>query len=230
MVTSEKLTGVKEVIAFLAERFPNCFTAEGEAKPLKIGIFKELAERVGDDELVSRTQLRQALRRYTSSWRYLKCVSKGGLRIDLDGVEGAALETDHISHAVKALDESKARFEKSRKTLKDKKSYKKSQNETGDNSTKQARLDTSKPRADKKLGKTAQATADKAKRGDIKKAVKVELLPLTTEKRQPGTAVLVKFGNSPVPGTIKDVTKGDVHVQLNSGMVIKTKAENLFLA
>ncbi len=40
MENQPKLNSSKEVIAFLAERFPHCFSAEGEARPLKIGIFK----------------------------------------------------------------------------------------------------------------------------------------------------------------------------------------------
>lgn len=46
MENQPKLNSSKEVIAFLAERFPQCFSAEGEARPLKIGIFQDLVERV----------------------------------------------------------------------------------------------------------------------------------------------------------------------------------------
>ena len=46
MENQPKLNSSKEVIAFLAERFPLCFSAEGEARPLKIGIFQDLVERV----------------------------------------------------------------------------------------------------------------------------------------------------------------------------------------
>ena len=42
MENQPKLNSSKEVIAFLAERFPHCFSAEGEARPLKIGIFQTL--------------------------------------------------------------------------------------------------------------------------------------------------------------------------------------------
>ncbi|CDL40209.1 ProQ: influences osmotic activation of compatible solute ProP [Citrobacter freundii] len=35
MENQPKLNSSKEVIAFLAERFPQCFSAEGEARPLK---------------------------------------------------------------------------------------------------------------------------------------------------------------------------------------------------
>lgn len=37
-----KLNSSKEVIAYLAETFPRCFTLEGEARPLKIGILRTL--------------------------------------------------------------------------------------------------------------------------------------------------------------------------------------------
>lgn len=238
-----KLTDVKDVIAFLAQRFPKCFSAEGETKPLKIGIFKDLAEQVTDQEVLSRTRLRQALRRYTSSWRYLKCVAKGGLRIDLNGEQGAALEADHIEYAAKALEQSKARFEKNRKALKDnlknKKSYKKSQNDTGESDKKKVKLGRGQQRADNNKGLASATAIDKGgrkhkkrdKSSDKRPVVQtVELLPLPEDKRTSGTPVLVKFGNSPVLGVIKEVNKGDVHVELNSGMVIRTRLESLFLA
>lgn len=46
MENQPKLNSSKEVIAFLAERFPQCFSAEGEARPLKVGIFQDLVARV----------------------------------------------------------------------------------------------------------------------------------------------------------------------------------------
>lgn len=58
MENQPKLNSSKEVIAFLAERFPHCFSAEGEARPLKIGIFQDLVERVGGEMNLSKTQLR----------------------------------------------------------------------------------------------------------------------------------------------------------------------------
>ncbi len=80
MENQPKLNSSKEVIAFLAERFPHCFSAEGEARPLKIGIFQDLVERVGGEMNLSKTQLRSALRLYTSSWRYLYGVKPGATR------------------------------------------------------------------------------------------------------------------------------------------------------
>lgn len=228
-VEIEKITDVKEIIALLAQKFPLCFSVEGEAKPLKIGIFKDLAQRLEDDGQVSRTQLRQALRRYTSSWRYLKCVAKGGPRFDLDGEKGEVLETDHIEHAVKALEQSKARFEKKKKPVKDKKIYKKSQSDTGETTNKQAKFKGNK-RANAQTGKKNEQNGDKSANKSSHKRPEQKLKPLSDEMNKPGTQVLVKLGQSPVPGTIKEVGKGEVHVQLNSGMVIKTRFENIFLA
>lgn len=77
----QKLTDTKAIIAYLVEKFPLCFIAEGEAKPLKIGLFQDLAEALKDDERVSKTQLRQALRQYTSNWRYLHGCREGAERV-----------------------------------------------------------------------------------------------------------------------------------------------------
>ena len=96
MENQPKLNSSKEVIAFLAERFPQCFSAEGEARPLKIGIFQDLVERVGGEMNLSKTQLRAALRLYTSSWRYLYGVKAGAIRVDLDGNPCGELEEQHM--------------------------------------------------------------------------------------------------------------------------------------
>ena len=97
MENTEKLKNSKEVIAYIAECFPKCFTLEGEAKPLKIGIFQDLAERLNDDPKVSKTQLRAALRQYTSSWRYLHGVKPGATRVDLDGNSAGAVSYTHLT-------------------------------------------------------------------------------------------------------------------------------------
>ncbi len=45
---------------------------------------------------LSKTQLRAALRLYTSSWRYLYGVKAGAIRVDLDGNPCGELEEQHI--------------------------------------------------------------------------------------------------------------------------------------
>lgn len=114
MENQPKLNSSKEVIAFLAERFPQCFSAEGEARPLKIGIFQDLVERVEGEMNLSKTQLRSALRLYTSSWRYLYGVKPGATRVDLDGNPCGELDEQHVEHARKQLEEAKARVQAQR--------------------------------------------------------------------------------------------------------------------
>lgn len=114
MENQPKLNSSKEVIALLAERFPLCFTAEGETRPLKIGIFQDLVERVSETDNLSKTQLRSALRLYTSSWRYLYGVKLGVQRVDLDGNPCGELEQQHVDHARKQLEEAKARVQAQR--------------------------------------------------------------------------------------------------------------------
>ena len=115
MENNEKLKNSKELIAYLCERFPTCFILDGEAKPLKIGIFQDLAERLAEDPKVSKTLLRSALRQYTSSWRYLHGVKAGATRVDLDGNEAGILTEEHVTHAKQALKESKDKVFASRR-------------------------------------------------------------------------------------------------------------------
>lgn len=124
MENTEKLKNSKEIVAYLVEKFPACFIAEGEAKPLKIGIFQDLAARLADDERVSKTMLRSALRQYTSSWRYLHGLKAGQARVDLDGNPGELLTEEHIEHAKQALKESKDKVFASRRAKDDKKEQK----------------------------------------------------------------------------------------------------------
>ncbi|AGQ38450.1 TPA: RNA chaperone ProQ [Mannheimia haemolytica] len=93
----------KEVIAYLAEKFPLCFTLEGEVKPLKVGLFQELAEALKDDEKISKTLLRQVLRNYTNSWRYLAASQANVARVGLQGEEVGVVTEDEATHAAEAL-------------------------------------------------------------------------------------------------------------------------------
>lgn len=94
---------VKEVIAYLAEKFPLCFSTTGEAKPLKVGLFQDLAEALADDEKVSKTLLRQALRAYTMSWRYLACCQANAVRVGLQGEEAGVVDEAQAEHAAQSL-------------------------------------------------------------------------------------------------------------------------------
>lgn len=181
MENSEKLKNSKEVIAYLAERFPECFISNGEAKPLKIGIFQDLAERMAEDPKVSKTLLRTALRQYTSSWRYLHGLKAGMSRVDLDGNPCGELTQEHIDHARQALKDSK----------------------------------------EKVFGPRKEKPAAKKPRPRVKK---VDPAKLAVEQN-----VKVLLGKSPVPATIKEVTRDDVQVELKTGMSVRVTFDHIVL-
>lgn len=210
MENTEKLKNSKEIVAYLVEKFPACFIAEGEAKPLKIGIFQDLAERLADDARVSKTMLRSALRQYTSSWRYLHGLKAGQARVDLDGNPGELLTEEHIEHAKQALKESKERVFASRRT------------NTKEEKAKQ-------PRRPAPRKADAVAKSDKPKAAPKAPVADVPLVKVDAANLKVDQGVRVVLGKSPVPATIKEVTKDDVQVQLQTGMMLRVKFEHLVL-
>lgn len=215
MENQEKFSNSKEVIAFLADTFPKCFSLVGDAKPLKIGIFQELSERLKEEPRLSKTLLRSSLRHYTNSWRYLHSVKEGAHRVDLDGNNDAAIEKEHADHAVQQLAESKAKVAEKRKVAKPAKTNPKS-------------ADT-KTYKDKK----EKASKEKSKGTKVDKTnstKQVAPAKLTDTDLVAGTEVTVKVGKSPLPATITEVSKDGVHVQLQTGMLVKVQIDNLRLA
>ncbi|HFQ4988815.1 TPA: RNA chaperone ProQ [Vibrio vulnificus] len=204
---TEKLKNSKEVIAYIAECFPKCFTLEGEAKPLKIGIFQDLAERLSEDEKVSKTQLRAALRQYTSSWRYLHGVKLGATRVDLDGNECGVLEEEHVEHAKATLAESKAKVQARRK----------------EQAQKARDEEKSKPKA-KKASQQRRANKPQAQKPAKQP---VETRALNADELITGKAVNVNMGKGNMAATIVEINKDDVRVQLSNGLQMVVKAEHL---
>ncbi|WP_371372403.1 RNA chaperone ProQ [Thalassotalea aquiviva] len=201
----------KEIIAHLAEKFPACFSLEGAVKPLKVGIFQDLAEALVDDEKVSKTQLRQALRHYTSSWRYLKSIKAGNHRIDLAGEQVELIDEEQASFAAKTLKESQEKFaNKKTQDKKENRPYK------GTKGAVKGSTITSKPKS----------KAVKAKKAPAKQ--KVNLTQLDADTLSVGMNIMVQVGNSPLNATITEVAGKDVTVQLSSGMVVKTQADKIF--
>ncbi|ASJ96951.1 MULTISPECIES: RNA chaperone ProQ [Shewanella] len=213
MESTEKLTDTNAILAYLYETFPLCFIAEGETKPLKIGLFQDLAERLADDSKVSKTQLRIALRRYTSSWRYLKGVKAGAQRVDLDGNECGELEQEHIDHAQATLKESqeKAKAKRAAKAAAEK-------------------TDKPGPKAEKKAFKKPLPKRSKPAPKVTKPQVEAQnLSPAVLTELKPNQRVSVKLGKSPVAGVILDIKKEDVQVQLDSGLTVKVPVEHILL-
>ncbi|CNI09772.1 RNA chaperone ProQ [Yersinia pekkanenii] len=240
MENQPKLNSSKEVIAFLAERFPLCFTAEGEARPLKIGIFQDLVERVQGEENLSKTQLRSALRLYTSSWRYLYGVKVGAERVDLDGNPCGVLEEQHVEHARKQLEEAKARVQAQRAEQQAKK-----------REAAIAAGETPEPRRPRPAGKkpaprreagvavenrkprqspSPQQANQKQARPPRPPAEENQPRPVPVtdiSKLQIGQEIKVRAGKSAMDATVLEIAKDGVRVQLSSGLAMIVRAEHL---
>ncbi|MGM3162991.1 RNA chaperone ProQ [Dickeya undicola] len=241
MENQPKLNSSKEVIAYLAERFPLCFTLEGEARPLKIGIFQDLVERVSESEHVSKTQLRSALRLYTSSWRYLYGVKLGAQRVDLDGNACGELEQQHVEHARKQLEEAKARVQAQRAEQQAKK------RESGE-------AEPSRPRpagsrnAPRRERDAAGAVPRKPRSPSSRSAQSVSSSSEKSQPRQPkaarvvqperqavtdisslqiGQEIKVRAGKNAMDATVLEIAKDGVRVQLASGLAMIVRAEHL---
>lgn len=200
MTDVQKLTNNKEIIAYLAEKFPLCFSVDGEAKPLKVGIFQDLAEALAEDEKVSKTQLRQALRQYTAGWRYLYACKEGAERVDLQGSPVGVLDKEHAEHAAQKLAESKAKVAEKR---------------TLDN--------VKNPKAPKKAVRPNNKFVAK------KPNNKPKVLPVDITTLQNGVGVKVKAGNGMKRATVLDIAKDSVRVELENGLTISVTPDRLFL-
>lgn len=222
MENQQKLTSSKEVIAYLAECFPQCFTLEGEARPLKIGIFQDVVERLGEDARVSKTQLRSALRQYTSSWRYLHGVKAGASRIDLDGNACGELDQQHIDHARQQLEEAKARVKAKRAAAK---------KEDGDKAAPR------RPRQEKRADARTPARAAVARKAKPSRTVsaaepkkQISEAPVQSvdiAQLSVGQAIKVRAGKALMDATVLEVAKDGARVQLASGLAMIVRAEHL---
>ena len=206
---SAKLTNNKAVIEYLAEKFPLCFSVEGEAKPLKIGLFQDLAEALKDDEHVSKTQLRHALRQYTSNWRYLHGCRLGAERVDLQGNPAGVLEQEHAEHAAQQLAEAKAKVAEKRAAEK-----------------KAAKVTQKKRPARKPMDK--KVNAEKGAKSARVQTAKVELTSLDFSTVTKGANVKVKAGDNAQKAVVLEVLKDAARVQLENGLVINVTADRLF--
>jgi ProP effector len=216
-----KRTSTKELIAYLAEKYPACFSIEGAAKPLKIGIFQDIAAQLTDDDNLSKTRLRQALRHYTSSWRYLKSIKLGVHRIDLSGEQAEEIDKEQADHASKTLKASQEKFSNKNRKEKDVKQPAKGA-KLEDKSEK--RSAPSKSTTQNRSAKFKAVTTSKV----VAKKAEIVLKPVELNGVSVGNLVKVKLGNAPMSATITEIAGKDVSVQLDSGMVIKTQIQNIY--
>ncbi|MBK4713821.1 MULTISPECIES: RNA chaperone ProQ [Tenebrionibacter/Tenebrionicola group] len=222
MENQPKLNNSKEVIAFLAERFPQCFSAVGEARPLKIGIFQDLVARVEGEMQLSKTQLRSALRLYTSSWRYLYGIKSGAIRVDLDGNPCGELEEQHVEHARKQLEEAKARVQAQRASQQAKK-----REAAAVASQEDAPRRERKPRPAPRRKENAEQRKPRAEKQTRENAATRHTPVTDISALKPGQVVKVKAGNNAMDATVGEITKDGVRVQLASGMSLIVRAEHL---
>ncbi|HHR6080643.1 TPA: RNA chaperone ProQ [Providencia alcalifaciens] len=232
MENQPKLNSSKEVIAFLAERFPRCFIAEGEARPLKVGIFQDIVGNLTEEDGISKTQLRSALRMYTSSWRYLYGVKEGAKRVDLNGDDCGELDAEHIAHARQQLAEAKARVQAQRaeqqKTQKRPAAKKPSDNAPRqDKAPRQndANKENSSRRRPSDKKERPQNTAPKKPRSNPAEENLKSVTDINTLKV--GQTLKVKVGSSMMDASVLEIAKDGVRVQLPSGLAMIVRAEHL---
>lgn len=212
--TEQAFASPRAIIEFLAEKFPACFSVKGEAKPLKVGIFEELAAAVADVEGLSKTKLRQAVRHYTSSIRYLQSVKNGAKRIDLQGVEGEAIEAEHQQHAEEKLKEIHARLAERKKQQ---------------GRARSAKAE-GKDKSARKTVRRAQNVPPRKKRTNTNTKPEqnlANLKPVKLSELKVGAQVQVSLGRAPMPATVKEINRDSVLVELNSGMTVAVQAEHV---
>ena len=227
MENQPKLNSSKEVIAFLAERFPRCFIAEGEARPLKVGIFQDIVGNLTEEDGISKTQLRSALRMYTSSWRYLYGVKEGAKRVDLNGDDCGELDAEHIAHARQQLAEAKARVQAQRaeqqKTQKRPAAKKPSDKAPRQNDANNKQNASRRRPSDKK--ERPQTAAPKKPRSNPVEENLKSVTDINTLKV--GQTLKVKVGSSMMDASVLEIAKDGVRVQLPSGLAMIVRAEHL---
>lgn len=210
MDAQPELKSSKDIIVYLANQFPNCFTIEGDAKPLKVGIFQDLVEKLSNNEQFSKTKLRMALRSYTVSWRYLHCLKEGASRVDLDGNCGDVITAAQAEHAQIQLKESKERAKVNKKVVV--------------NRDKPNRQVGEKP-------KTASKSKNIATKPPVKKTEKIskQLPKVDITKLNINDVVKVILGSKPVSATISSIEKNNVKVKISSGMELTVSIDRILL-
>ena len=226
----QKFSNSKEVIAYLAQKFPLCFSLEGEAKPLKIGIFQDLAAALENDEKVSKTQLRHALRQYTSNWRYLHGCKAGAVRVDLDGNACGSLEQEHADHAAEQLQQAKSKVAERKAQMRaalKAKNVELAKAEEAAGKAPQHKKPTSKA---KPFVKSAVKAQSAVKAGNKNRPAAQPLVSVDVASLQKGQEVKVKLAEKANRATILDVMKDSARVQLQSGMMLNVAFEHLYNA
>lgn len=229
----DKQVNQKETLAFLSKTYPKCFISDGPAKPLKIGIFQDLAKELDGNEAISKRMLRMSLRHYTSSWRYLASIKSGTSRINLQGEECETVEQEHADHAALQLKESKAKAAKLRESRKPSKhkGYQNGENleaEDAETSTKGASANANERKQIRNKRASIKKSSHKPKNNTHKAKKDKEVRAITDEEVSVGSSLLVKLGKEPMPVVVTAIGKDGISVQLKSGMTVKVQQQQLY--
>lgn len=238
MENQPKFNSSKKIITFLAKRFPQCFIAEGKARPLKIGIFQDIVARLTEEDGISKTQLRSALRMYTSSWRYLYGVKEGAKRVDLDGNDCGDLESEHVEYTRQQLMDAKARIQAQRTEQKVKKREFQQKLQKVDNekilsatSSKKSEFSrsTTKTKEINKKHKHHSYSKNQAKKTHNSKMANLAKLQSVTDisTLKVGQVLKVMVGQSIVDASVLEIAKDGVRVQLPTGLAMIVRAKHL---
>lgn len=227
----------KEIVAYLVKTYPNCFAAESSksAKPLKIGLFNDLIERINWDEVeFSKTKLRVAIRYYTNSWEYLSSIVAGAKRVDLDGNEGEEVTSEHAEYAQARLADSKAKFEAAKVArLAAKKAARAAQGEREGQKRgprKNGKFNANKAHGGKFEGRNGKRFDNRSNRNFKSQPKNVEPVPfekLDAQEVTVGRKVHVMIGSSNVSAVVKEVIKGVVAVEFDTGMVARVAIDSV---
>jgi sRNA-binding protein len=100
--TSPKNGETQAVIMRLAELFPKAiFVYEQRRRPLAVGIHNQISEQVVGT--IAPDELGHALRAYVRNVGYLRAMSRGGPRIDLEGNSVGVVSPEQQASAAKAV-------------------------------------------------------------------------------------------------------------------------------
>lgn len=180
---------------------------------------------------LSKTQLRSALRLYTSSWRYLYGIKAGATRVDLDGNPCGVLDEQHVEHARKQLEDAKARVQAQRDQQRAAR-REAGEGEEGASAPRRPRKPAPrKPAEGEAARKPRPQSAERPTASQNRKPAprpEQQAKPITdTSTLQPGQSIKVKAGKSAMDATVLEVSKDGVRVQLASGMAMIVRAEHL---
>ena len=93
----------RAIIELLCDRFPQTFNRNGP-RPLKVGVYADVLAALGG--AAQPRHLKSALGAYTSNARYLRVLSAGACRVDLDGKPAGTVTPEDEAVARRRLAES----------------------------------------------------------------------------------------------------------------------------